>query len=219
MLEEEKQQMEEEKGKEEKRNLTREMAESLPKFLINALVVLAVAVIYWFVTVTTFFSVLDLFPLLSVTIDSTTIVGLTGYSILRVGLILVIIFFGVEAVKEFAKFADALVDFIISRLPGMTSTDRATVNRIPLDLIYLLFTLIVFILVQPIFDPASFPISVLQPYFQIFAVSLVLFFVLTFIYDIAKSIQKSAKRGIDDFAKELANRVSKEEPTSESETD
>ena len=100
VFEEEKQQIEEEKAQEEKRNLTREMAESLPKFLINTLVVIAVAIIYWFVTITTFFSVLDLFPLLSVTIDTTTIVSLTGYAILRVGLILVIIFFGVEAVKE-----------------------------------------------------------------------------------------------------------------------
>lgn len=219
MLEEEKQQIEEEKAQEEKRNLTREIAESLPKFLINIIVVVGIVLFYWVVSLTPWFSgALDQFPILDISTPTWT-VELTGYSLLRVGIILVVVFFGVEAVKEFAKFADALVDFVISRLPGMRSTDRATVNRIPLDLIFLLFTLIVYILVQPIFAPAFFPIAALQPHFQIFAVCLVLFFVLTFLYDIAKTIQKSAKRGIDDFAKGLANRVSKEGSTPKAEKD
>lgn len=219
MLEEEKQQSEEEKAQEEKRNLKREIIESLPKFIINVIVVIAIVVLYWIITLTPWFSgALDVFPLLDISSPSWTVI-LTGYSLLRAGIILVVIFFGVEAVKEFAKLADALVDFVVSRLPGMRSTDRATVRRIPLDLIYLLFTLIVFILVQPVFDPAFFPIAVLQPHFQILAVSLVLFFVLTFMFDIAKSIQKSAKRGIDDFAKNLAERVEKDELTEKGEKD
>jgi hypothetical protein len=219
MLEEEKQQLEDEKAQEEKRNLKREIAESLPKFLINLIVVVAIVLFYWFVSLTPWFSgALDVYPILDISTPIWTVI-LTGYSLLRAGIILVVVFFGVETVKEFAKLADALIDFVISRLPGMRSTDRATVRRIPLDLIFLLFTLVVFILVQPIFDPAFFPIAILQPYFQIFAVSLVLFFVLTFMYDIAKSIQKSAKRGIDDFAEGVADRFSKRASASKAEKD
>ena len=199
---------EEQKALEERRNVAREMAESLPKFLVNALIVLAVSLFYWFVT--PLFILLDAYPLLDM-VTFGTVVVVTGYSLLRIGVLLVIVFFGVEAVKEFAKMADALCDFVVSRLPGMSSKDRATVRRIPLDLIYVLFVIVVYVLVQPIFLPGIFPIEVLRVPFQVLAVSLVLFFVLTFLYDLAKSIQKSAKRGIDNFCKRIADRLSPEE--------
>jgi hypothetical protein len=197
------------KAREERRNLKREMAESLPRFLLNALIVLGVALLYLFVT--PWFFVLDQFPLLTVVLSYGEPVMLTGFSLLRVGVLLVIILFGVEAVKEFAKFADAVTDFVISRLPGMRSADRGTVRRIPLDVIYLLFIIIVYTLVQPIFLPGVFPIAALAFAFQWLVVALVLAFALTFVYDLAKSIQKSAKRGIDNFGERVASRVKDEE--------
>ncbi len=144
---------------------------------------------------------------------------LTGYSLLRIGVLLVILLFGIEALIQFAKSADAFSDFIMSRLPGMRSTDRAHPRRIPLNLIYIFMILAVYVIVSPIFLPNMFPIPVLQPYFQILAVALVLFFVLTFIYDIAKSIQKSAKRGIDNFGKRLASRYEGDEEPEKTDSD
>lgn len=216
MYEEEVSETEEKKRKEEKRNIAREMAESFPKFLINAVIVLGVTLFYFFVT--PLFITLDLFPIMSLVSYGIPIL-ITGYSLLRTGVILIIILFGVEALKEFAKFADVLVDFIISRLPGMRSTERATVRRIPLDLIYILFTLVIYIIIQPVFDPSFFPIPSLAIPFQILAVSIVLFLILTYLYDIAKSIQKSAKRGINNFGKRLAGRFEDEEPTPRSESE
>jgi len=199
---------EEQKALEERRNLVREMAEALPKFIVNALIVVAVSLFYLFVT--PLFILLDLYPLIDM-VALGTVVVLTGYSLLRVGVLLVIVFFGVEALKEFAKLADALCDFVVSRLPGMSSKDRATLRRIPLDLIYVLFTIVVYVLVQPFLLPGIFPVPFLQVPFQVLAVSIVLFFVLTFLYDLAKSIQKSVKRGVDRFCKRLADRISPEE--------
>ncbi len=208
MQEEESSEIEEKKGKEEKRNIAQQMAESLPKFLINSIIVVGIALFYFFVT--PLFIILDVFPLLDL-VTGAIVIQITGFSLLRMGVLLIIILFGVEAIKEFAKFADALVDFIVSRLPGMRSMDRATVRRIPLDLIFILFILVLYILVQPVFDPAFFPIPTLSVPFQIFAVSVVLFFVLTFLYDIAKSIQKSAQRGIDNFGKRIGARFEEDE--------
>lgn len=197
------------KAQEERRNLKREMVESLPKFLLNALILLGVALVYFFVT--PLFFVLDQLPLLTVVLSYGEPVMLTGFSLLRVGVLLVMILFGVESVKEFAKFADAATDFVLSRLPGMRSADRGTVRRIPLDVIYLLFIIIVYTLVQPIFLPGVFPIAALAFAFQWLVVALVLAFALTFVYDLAKSIQKSAKRGIDNFGERVASRVKDEE--------
>jgi hypothetical protein len=146
--------------------------------------------------------------------DPIGVIVLTGYSLIRIGVLLVILLFGIEALMQFAKSADAFSDYIIARLPGMRSTDRHHPRRIPLNLIYIFMILAVYVIVSPIFIPGMFPIPVLQPYFQVLAVALVLFFVLVFIYDLAKSIQKSAKRGIDRFGKRLARRYedAEEEP-------
>jgi hypothetical protein len=85
------------------------------------------------------------------------------------------------------------------------------VRRIPLDVIYLLFVVIVYTLIQPVFLPGVFPIPALADIFQKLAVALALFFLLVFVYDLAKSIQKSAKRGIDNFGKRVAGHVKDEE--------
>lgn len=196
------------KAQEERRNLKREIVESLPKFLVNVLVLLAVVLVYVFLL--PWFRALDMFPLLDIVAFGTTVI-ITGYSLLQSGVLLVIILFGVEALKEFAIFANAASDFVISRLPGMRSADRGTVRRIPLDVIYLLFVIIIYTLIQPVFLPGVFPIPALADLFQKFAVAVALFFVLFFVYDLAKSIQKSAKRGIDDFAKRVAGRFEDEE--------
>jgi len=196
------------KAQEERRNLKREIVESLPKFLVNVLIVLGVVLVYVFLI--PWFRVLDLFPLLDIINFGTTVV-ITGYSLLQCGVLLVILLFGVEALKEFAAFANAATDFAISRLPGMRSADRGTVRRIPLDVIYLLFVVIVYTLIQPVFLPGVFPIPALADIFQKLAVALALVFLLVFVYDLAKSIQKSAKRGIDKFGKRVAGHVKDEE--------
>lgn len=196
------------KAQEERRNLKREIVESLPKFLVNVLIVLGVVLVYVFLI--PWFRVLDLFPLLDIVNFGTTVV-ITGYSLLQCGVLLVILLFGVEALKEFAAFANAATDFAISRLPGMRSADRGTVRRIPLDVIYLLFVVIIYTLIQPVFLPGVFPIPALADIFQKLAVALALVFLLVFVYDLAKSIQKSAKRGIDKFGKRVAGHVKDEE--------
>jgi hypothetical protein len=196
--------------KEERSNVAREIAESLPKFLLNVLVTVGVALFYFFVT--PIFSVLDLYELVSVSLIFWPIpVVITGYGLLRTGVLLLIIYFGVEAVIQFAKFANALVDFVVSRFPGMKSRERATVRRIPLDVIYILFVLVIFILIRPALDPLTFPILALQPFFEVLAIAIVLYLVLTLMFDLAKSIQKAAKRGIDKWSKRLADRVSRED--------
>lgn len=209
MLEEEKARIEEEKAKEEKRNLGQEMAVSFPKFLLNGIIVIILGLFYLFIV--PFFVILDQYPLLPIVVPPLPdVVVLTAYSLMRVGVLLVILLFGVEAILQFAKFADALVDYIMSRLPGMRSTDRKHLRRIPLDIIYIFFILVIYIIVSPILVSGAFPIPALQLPFQILAVSIVLFFVLTFLYDLAKSIQKSAKRGIDNFGKRLGRRFEEE---------
>jgi hypothetical protein len=206
MSEEEMKEKEEESKKDEKRKVAKQLATSFPKFLINGLIVIAVGLFYIFAV--PLFTFLDLYPILVLpTVWSPTgTVILTGYSLIRTGVLLVILLFGIEALMQFARSADAFSDYIISRLPGMRSTDRYHPRRIPLDIIYIFMILAVYVIVSPIFIPGMFPIDVLQPYFQILAVSIVLFFVLIFIYDLAKSIQKSAKRGIDRFGARLASR-------------
>jgi hypothetical protein len=196
------------KAQEERHNLKREIVESFPKFLVNVLIVLGVVLVYVFLI--PWFRVLDQFPLLDIVNFGTTVV-ITGYSLLQCGVLLVILLFGVEALKEFAAFANAATDFAISRLPGMRSADRGTVRRIPLDVIYLLFVVIVYTLIQPVFLPGVFPIPALADIFQKLAVALALFFLLVFVYDLAKSIQKSAKRGIDKFGKRVAGHVKDDE--------
>jgi hypothetical protein len=196
------------KSQEEQHNLKREMVESLPKFLVNVLIMLGVVLVYVFLI--PWFRVLDQFPLLDIVNLGTTVV-ITGYSLLQVGVLLVILLFGVEALKEFATFANAASDFAISRLPGMRSADRGTERRIPLDVIYLLFVIIVYTLIQPVFLPGVFPVPALADIFQKLAVALALFFLLVFVYDLAKSIQKSAKRGIDNFGRRVAGHVKDEE--------
>ncbi len=201
---------EEHAEKTERSDVAREIAESLPKFLLNVLVTVFVTLFYFFVT--PIFLVLDLYPLLSVSLIFWPLpVVISGYNLLQLGVLLVIIFFGVEAVLQFAKFANALVDFVVSRFPGMKSRDRATIRRIPLDIIYILFVLVIFVLIRPALDPLTFPIAALQPFFELLAVCIVLYLVLTLMIDLAKSIQKSAKRGIDKWSKRLANRVRKED--------
>lgn len=196
------------KAQEERRNLKREIVESLPKFFLNVLVVLGVVLVYVFLL--PWFRVLDNYPLLDIVSFGTSVI-ITGYSLLQCGVLLVILLFGVEALKEFAIFANAASDFTISRLPGMRSADRGTVRRIPLDVIYLLFVIIIYTLVQPVFLPGVFPIPALADIFQKLAVALALFFLLFFVYDLAKSIQKSAKRGIDNFGKRVARHVKDDE--------
>ncbi len=206
MSDEERLEQEEEKKKEEKRNVAKQLTTSFPKFLLNGLIVIGLGLFYIFVV--PLFVLLDYYPILVLpTIwDPTGIIILTGYSLIRIGVLLVILLFGIEALMQFARSADAFSDYIISRLPGMRSTDRYHPRRIPLDLIYIFMVLAVYVIVSPIFLPGMFPIIVLQPYFQILAVAIVLFFVLVFIYDLAKSIQKSAKRGIDNFGNRLGRR-------------
>ncbi|MFW9831827.1 MAG: hypothetical protein ACFFD8_08630 [Candidatus Thorarchaeota archaeon] len=205
MSEEEKAELEVEKAKEEKRNVAKQMATSFPKFLVNGLIVIGLGLFYLFII--PFFVLLDQYPLLILeTFVLPNIIVLTGYSLLRIGVLLVILLFGIEAIMQLARSVDALVEYLMSRLPGMRSTDRHHPRRIPLDLIYIFFALVVYIIISPIFLPGQFPIDVLQPYFQLLAVSIVLFFVLTFIYDLAKSIQKSSKRGIDNFGKRIGGR-------------
>ncbi len=215
MSEEERKEHEEEKRKEEKRNVSKQLATSFPKFLINGLIVIGLGLFYIFLV--PLFFILDLYPILVLpTIwDPSGMIVLTGYSLIRIGLLLVILLFGIEALLQFARSADAVSDFIISRLPGMRSTDRHHPRRIPLNLIYIFMVLAIYVIVSPIFLPGMFPIDVLQPYFQLLAVALVLFFVLVFIYDLAKSIQKSAKRGIDKFGKRLGRRYEDGEEDSE----
>ncbi len=210
MSEEAKAELEEKKAREEKRNVAKQLATSFPKFLVNGLIVICLGLFYIFIV--PFFFFLDQYPV--IILETAIPPGqeiLTGYSLIQIGVLLVILLFGVEALLQLAKSADAFVDFIMSRLPGMRSTDRAHPRRIPLDLIYIFFTVVVYILISPIFLPGAFPISILQPYFQILAVSIVLFFVLSFLYDLAKSIQKSAKRGIDNFGKRLGGRFEDED--------
>ncbi len=198
-------------SKEERSNVAREIAESLPKFFLNAIVTVLIALFYFFVI--PIFLVLHFYPLLNMTLGTPTpiTIMISGYNLLQLGVLLVIIYFGVEAVIQFAKFANAMVDFVVSRFPGMKSRERATIRRIPLDLIYILFVLVIFILIRPALDIVTFPITALQPFFELLAVSIVLYLVLTLMFDLAKSIQKSAKRGIDKWSKRLANRVSDEE--------
>ena len=205
MSEEEQQELEEDKRKDEKRKVAKQLATSFPKFLINGLIVIGLGLFYIFVV--PLFIALDAYPILTLPtlVDPSGII-LTGYSLIRIGVLLVILLFGIEALIQFAKSADAFADYIISRLPGMRSTDRYHPRRIPLDLIYIFMILAVYVIVSPIFLPGMFPILILQPFFQVLAVALVLFFVLVFIYDLAKSIQKSAKRGIDNFGKRLGRR-------------
>ncbi|MFX1474908.1 MAG: hypothetical protein ACFFCO_05430 [Promethearchaeota archaeon] len=197
---------EEQAEEEEKDSVAHEIAESLPKFFLNVLVTVGLALFYFFVT--PIFLVLDMYPLLQMDFLLPSVpVVISGYNLLQLGVLLVIILFGVEAIIQFSKFASALVDFFVSRLPGMKSRERATVRRIPLDVIYICFVVVIFILIQPALSPATFPITALQPYFQILAVCIVLYFVLTLMFDLAKSIQKSAKRGIDKWSKRFADRV------------
>lgn len=197
---------EEHAEKAEQINVAHEIAESLPKFFLNVFVTIGIALFYFFVT--PIFLVLDLYPLLVMDFLFPSLpVIISGYNLLQIGVLLTIILFGVEAIIQFSKFASALVDYVVSRFPGMKSRERATVRRIPLDIIYILFIVVIFVLIQPALSPATFPILALQPYFQILAVCIVLYFVLTLMFDIAKSIQKSAKRGIDKWSKRLANRV------------
>jgi hypothetical protein len=222
MSEEERSEIEEEKRKEEKRNVAKQLVTSFPKFLINGLIVIGLGLFYLFI-VPLFFA-LDDYPILVIqALDfisgSPVIVILTGYSLIRVGVLLVILLFGIEALLQLAKSADAFVDYFMSRLPGMRSTDREHPRRIPLDIIYVFFTLVVYILISPIFQTGQFPLSTLQGYFQFIAVALVLFFVLTFLYDLAKSIQKSAKRGIDKFGKRLGQRFEENEDAEPSEAE
>jgi hypothetical protein len=197
-------------SKEERGNVAREIAESLPKFFLNVIVTVFVTLFYFFVT--PIFLVLDLYPLVAISLIFWPLpIVISGYNLLQLGIVLVIIFFGVEAVIQFAKFANALVDFVVSRFPGMKSRERATIRRIPLDIIYILFVVVIFILIRPALDPLTFPILALQPFFELLAVCIVLYLVLTLMIDLAKSIQKSAKRGIDKWSKRLANRVADEE--------
>jgi hypothetical protein len=198
------------KAQEERRNLKRELVESLPKFLLNVLIVAGIILVYVFLL--PWFRVLDTFPLLDI-VNFETETVITGYSLLQCGVLLIILLFGVEALKEFAIFANAASDFVISRLPGMRSADRGTVRRIPLDVIYLLFVVIIYTLIQPVFLPGVFPIAAFADIFQKLAVGLAVFFLLLFVYDLAKSIQKSAKRGIDDFGKRVANHIKDDEGT------
>ncbi|MFX1576034.1 MAG: hypothetical protein ACFFCF_02565 [Promethearchaeota archaeon] len=211
MSDEEKTESEEEKKIEEKRNVAKQLATSFPKFIINGLIALGIGLFYIFVI--PLFIVLDSYPILILPTvwDPAGVIILSGYSLIRIGILLVILLFGIEALLQFARSADAFSDYIISRLPGMRSTDRYHPRRIPLNLIYIFMVLAVYVIVSPIFITGIFPIEVLQPYFQVLAVALVLFFVLVFIYDLAKSIQKSAKRGIDKFGKRLARRYEDEE--------
>ena len=193
---------------EEKRNVAHQLAESFPKFVVNALIAFGIVLFYLFVI--PLFLVLDTFALF--VIEGPQPIILTGYSLLRVGVLLVALVFGVQAVIQFAKFADALVDYIVSRLPGMRSTDRGRLRRIPLDLIYILFILVIYVLVAPLLSSAVFPIPVLYPVFQGVVVAVVLYFVLSFMYDIAKTIHRAAKRSIDRFSKRIAKRFEDEEP-------
>jgi hypothetical protein len=220
MSEEERTELEDEKKIEEKRNVAKQLATTFPKFLINGLIVIGVGLFYIFLT--PLFIGLDSYPILVLpTIwDPSGLIILTGYSLIRIGVLLVILLFGIEALMQFARAADAFSDYVISRLPGMRSTDRHHPRRIPLDLIYIFMVLAVYVIVSPIFLPGVFPILVLQPYFQMLAVAIVLFFVLVFIYDLAKSIQKSAKRGIDKFGHRLARRYeAKDEETEQIDSD
>lgn len=218
MSEEEKAELEDEKAKEEKHNVAQQMATSFPKFIINGLIVIGLGLFYLFFV--PFFYLLDQYPLLILeTIIVPGTIVLSGYSLLRIGVLLVILLFGIEALIQLAKSANALVDYVMSRLPGMRSTDRHHPSRIPLDLIYIFFTLVVYILISPIFLPGQFPIDALQPFFQILAVSVVLFFVITFLYDLAKSIQKSAKRGIDNLGKRVGGRFEDEEEPEKTDSD
>ena len=220
MSEEERTEQEEERQKEEKRNVAKQLVTSFPKFLINGLIVIGLGLFYIFLV--PLFFILDLYPMLILpTIwDPSEVIVLTGYSLIRIGVLLVILLFGIEALMQFVRSADAFSDYITSRLPGMRSTDRHHPRRIPLDLIYIFMVLAVYVIVSPIFLPGMFPIAVLQPYFQVLAVALVLFFILVFIYDLAKSIQKSAKRGIDNFGKKLGRRYEDgDEDTDRTDTD
>ncbi len=218
-MSEEQRDEQEAKALEEKRNVAKQLVTSFPKFIINGLIVIGLGLFYIFAV--PLFILLEIYPILVLPTLAmpTGEVILTGYSLLRIGVLLVILLFGIEALIQFAKSADAFSDFIMSRLPGMRSTDRAHPRRIPLNLIYIFMILAVYVIVSPIFLPNMFPIPVLQPYFQILAVALVLFFVLTFIYDIAKSIQKSAKRGIDNFGKRLASRYEGDEEPEKTDSD
>ena len=214
MTEEEQQELEEERKTEEKRNVAKQLATSFPKFLVNGLIVIGLGLFYIFVI--PLFAMLDAFPILVLpTILDPAGIILTGYSLIRIGVLLVILLFGIEALLQFARSADAFSDYIISRLPGMRSTDRYHPRRIPLNLIYIFMILAVYVIVSPILLPGLFPMQGLQPYFHILAVALVLFFVLTFVYDLAKSIQKSAKRGIDKFGKRIARRYEVDDEGSE----
>ena len=167
MSEEEPTELEEEKRTEEKRNVAKQLATSFPKFLINALIVIGVGLFYFFAV--PLFIALDGYPMLVIhafdfMTGSPVIVVLTGYSLIQVGVLLVILLFGIEALLQLAKSADAFVDYLTSRLPGMRSSDREHPRRIPLDIIYIFFTLVVYILISPIFLTGTFPVATLQGY-------------------------------------------------------
>ncbi|MHA2314796.1 MAG: hypothetical protein ACXACF_05860 [Candidatus Hermodarchaeia archaeon] len=219
MSEEEKTELEEEKAKEEKRNVAKQLATSFPKFVLNGLIAIAIGLFYFFI-VPLFQPILNAYPILVIyTVIPAGVIVLTGYSILAIGVLLVILLFGIEAIMQFAKSADAFAEFVISRLPGMRSSDSKHPRRIPLDLIYIFFILVVYVIISPIFLSGNFPIPLLEPYFQIIAVAFVLFFVLVFVYDLAKSIQKSAKRGIDRFGARLGRRYEDQDEPERAETD
>ncbi|MDO8122860.1 MAG: hypothetical protein Q6364_00555 [Candidatus Hermodarchaeota archaeon] len=219
MSEEEKVELEEEKAKEEKRNVAKQLATSFPKFVLNGLIAIAIGLFYLFI-VPLFQPVLDAYPILVIyTLVLPGVIILTGYSILAIGILLVILLFGIEAIMQFARSADAFAEFVISRLPGMRSSDSKHPRRIPLDLIYIFFILVVYVIISPIFLTGNFPIPLLEPSFQIIAVAFVLFFVLVFVYDLAKSIQKSAKRGIDRFGARLGRRYEDRDEPEKIETD
>ncbi len=219
MSEEEKAELEEENAKEEKRNVAKQLATSFPKFVLNGLIAIAIGLFYLFI-VPLFQPVLNAYPILVIyTLVPSGVIVLTGYSILAIGILLVILLFGIEAIMQFARSADAFAEFVISRLPGMRSADSKHPRRIPLDLIYIFFILVVYVIISPIFLTGNFPIPLLEPYFQIIAVAFVLFFVLVFVYDLAKSIQKSAKRGIDRFGARLGRRYEDHDEPEKIETD
>ena len=103
MTDEEKAEREEGKKKEEKRNVAKQLATSFPKFLINGLIVLGLGLFYIFAVPLFFF--LDSYPILVLpTIwDPIGVIVLTGYSLIRIGVLLVILLFGIEALMQFAK--------------------------------------------------------------------------------------------------------------------
>ena len=115
MSEEEKAELEEEKAKEEKRNVAKQLATSFPKFILNGLIAIALGLFYLFI-VPLFQPVLDLYPILVIytLVPTPGFIVLTGYSLIAIGVLLVILLFGIEAIMQFAKSADAFAEFVIS---------------------------------------------------------------------------------------------------------